>query len=129
MRSESLISALDKRGARAPLPNATGCSECDRSPIIGAPAAKGYKTIRMRAKKALASASSAQDEEARIDACDVDLRTGDATRDEDLPAARGGVEVSRRANKSRRKGGPAAASAGTARRKTATRRARAWRSH
>lgn len=48
-----------------------------------------------RARKAPAATRAAPDEEAHIDACDLEFHEHEATPDADLPEARGGVEAVR----------------------------------
>jgi hypothetical protein len=59
-------------------------------------AAKAGKPKRAtRAMKRLARTRTVPDEEAHIDACDLEVHESEATPDADLPEARGGVEVLR----------------------------------
>jgi hypothetical protein len=59
-------------------------------------AAKAGKPKRVtRGRKAPARTRAAPDEEADIDACDLEFHEREATPDADLPEARGGVEVLR----------------------------------
>lgn len=58
--------------------------------------AKAGKAKRARtARKAPVRTRAAPDEEAHIDACDLEFSESEATPDADLPGATGGVEVPR----------------------------------
>jgi hypothetical protein len=59
-------------------------------------AAKAGKANRAsRARKAPARTQATLDEEARIDACDLEFHDSEATPDAELPEATGGVEILR----------------------------------
>lgn len=59
-------------------------------------AAKAGKAKRAtRARKTPARTRATPDEEARIDACDLEFHDGEATPDAELPEATGGVEILR----------------------------------
>lgn len=67
-----------------------------KSNARAARAASAGKSKRApKARKAPAWTRAAPDEEAHIDACDLEFRESEATPDAELPEATGGVEILR----------------------------------
>jgi hypothetical protein len=56
-------------------------------------------------RRAEASTKAGQHHDDHVDGCDLDFRKGEATRDHELPAAKGGVEAAKASRRKKRKAG------------------------